>query len=59
MEKHALNIPDLLYTFTEHIAYQIGTIVKGVKGSMLITGGGAYNTFFNRKNKTALHFNKM
>ncbi|MFY8096650.1 MAG: anhydro-N-acetylmuramic acid kinase [Flavobacterium sp.] len=45
MEKHALNIPDLLYTFTEHIAYQIGTIVKGVKGSMLITGGGAYNTF--------------
>ena len=37
---------DILSTVTEHIAYQIGRTVEGKPiGKMLITGGGANNTF--------------
>lgn len=37
---------DKLRTFTEHITYQIAnTILYKGEGSLLITGGGAYNTF--------------
>lgn len=37
---------DALATFTEHIAYQISKVVKNSKEkSLLITGGGAYNSF--------------
>ncbi len=37
---------DLLCTFTEHIAQQIGMALSGLpKGKLLITGGGAWNAF--------------
>jgi len=37
---------DILSTVTEHIAYQIGQSLNGKpQGKMLITGGGAKNTY--------------
>ena len=39
-------IPDLLRTYTEHIAMQVAAAAHGADGnSMLSTGGGAYNAF--------------
>ncbi len=53
IEKYSLNIPDILRTYTEHIAIQIANKTKDDK--MLITGGGAYhNLLINRiKNHTS------
>ena len=44
IEKYQLEIKNVLRTFVEHIAVQL---VKEIKdnSSVLITGGGAYNTF--------------
>ncbi len=39
---------DLLRTFTEHIAQQIALKLKP-KGSVLITGGGTYNTYLLKR----------
>lgn len=39
------SIEDLLATTVEHIAYQIGEVLKGWNGKMLITGGGAWNNY--------------
>jgi anhydro-N-acetylmuramic acid kinase len=40
------SIPDMLHTFVIHIAMQAGKATEEKKtGSMLITGGGAYNDF--------------
>jgi anhydro-N-acetylmuramic acid kinase len=38
---------DVLHTFTVHVAKQVANVIKlkGGQGSLLITGGGAYNTF--------------
>ena len=41
--KENSNIPDLLHTFTEHIAFQIGKNIH--EGSCLMTGGGAFNSY--------------
>ncbi len=41
--KQHSNIPDLLNTFTEHAAFQIGKNLQA--GSCLITGGGAFNSY--------------
>ncbi len=43
-----VDIKDKLRTIVEHQAIQISRVFKTVKnnGSILITGGGAYNTFF-------------
>lgn len=38
-----LIIPDILSTFSEHIAIQIKNILLNKSGKMLVTGGGAYN----------------
>lgn len=40
------NMEDILHTFTEHIVYQINNIIQfhQIK-SLLVTGGGAYNTY--------------
>lgn len=48
----SVNTLDALATFTEHIAHQISTIIHeyGIK-DILITGGGAYNTFLIEKIK--------
>lgn len=49
----SVNPADLLYTVTDHIAYQIGANLKefGVR-SVLITGGGAKNDFLIEKLRT-------
>ncbi|MBQ4420986.1 MAG: anhydro-N-acetylmuramic acid kinase [Bacteroidales bacterium] len=41
-----LRVEDLLATYTEHIAVQMA---KHIKGSTLVTGGGAYNDFLIEK----------
>jgi len=45
IEKHNLEVEDVLRTFTEHIAFQIAKALSLKKGKLLITGGGAYNDF--------------
>lgn len=40
---YKVNIKDVLRTFVEHCAIQIGRNTK--KGKLLVTGGGAFNTF--------------
>lgn len=46
LDQYELSDSDLLRTLCEHIAFQIGKVLKNKsKGKMLITGGGAYNAF--------------
>ena len=47
ISKYTANSQDILHTFTVHVAKQIANVIKqkNVNGSLLITGGGAYNTF--------------
>lgn len=41
-----LDIPNILHTFCKHVAHQIGKVVTGDSSKkVLITGGGAYNSF--------------
>lgn len=45
-----IEIEDLLKTYVEHITMQIGSeINKKKKASVLITGGGAYNTYLIKR----------
>ena len=43
------SIPDLLHTFTEHAAFQIGKNLQ--EGSCLVTGGGAFNNHLIKRLK--------
>jgi len=45
IESYPISIEDKLRTYTEHIAMQIALVLPKKNGSMLTTGGGAYNTF--------------
>lgn len=45
LDQSSTSIENKLCTFSHHIAYQIGQIDRHTKGSMLVTGGGAYNQF--------------
>jgi anhydro-N-acetylmuramic acid kinase len=45
IERYPISIEDKLHTYTEHIAIQIALALPKKKGSMLTTGGGAYNDF--------------
>lgn len=46
IEKFNLNIKDILRTFVEHVAIQISKkIDSNSEKNMLVTGGGAFNTF--------------
>lgn len=45
IENFEMNIEDKLRTFTEHAAIQIAFALPNKKGSLFITGGGAYNGF--------------
>jgi anhydro-N-acetylmuramic acid kinase len=46
IDKYNLSIKDILRTFVEHVAIQISKkINSNSKKTMLITGGGAFNTF--------------
>lgn len=40
-----IEIQDILATYVEHIAILIENVLKNKTGKMLITGGGAFNTF--------------
>ncbi|NCB09352.1 MAG: hypothetical protein EOM73_14455 [Bacteroidia bacterium] len=44
IDRHKIPEPDILRTLYEHIARQIGNSTSG-NGKMLVTGGGALNTF--------------
>ena len=54
IERHNISIEDKLRTFIEHIANQVSLALKGKKGKMLLTGGGAYNDFLTGKLKENL-----
>ncbi|RTZ02791.1 anhydro-N-acetylmuramic acid kinase [Flavobacterium sp. RSP49] len=45
IESYSIPIEDKLNTFTEHVAVQISVALPNKKGSLFITGGGAYNDF--------------
>ncbi|MFN3754548.1 anhydro-N-acetylmuramic acid kinase [Flavobacterium sp.] len=45
MESYDLSIEDKMHTFIKHIAKQTAFALPDRSGNMLITGGGAYNTF--------------
>ncbi|ESU20938.1 anmK protein [Flavobacterium cauense R2A-7] len=45
MENYPISIEDKLRTFTEHVAFQIANALPKKNGSLLVTGGGAYNDF--------------
>lgn len=46
IEQYEISDEDLLRTFCEHIAFQVGKSLKTKpKGKILVTGGGAYNQF--------------
>jgi anhydro-N-acetylmuramic acid kinase len=45
IENYSISIEDKLNTFTEHVALQIALALPNKKGTLLITGGGAYNDF--------------
>lgn len=52
IDTYQLEIKDVLRTVVEHIAIQINTILKqNAKASVLVTGGGVYNTFLMNRLK--------
>ena len=40
-----LSVKDVLRTFVEHVAIQIGSVLTKDESSVLVTGGGVYNVF--------------
>lgn len=45
MESYTIPIEDKLHTFVKHIAKQTAFVLPNRRGKMLVTGGGAYNSF--------------
>ena len=45
IEAYKLSVQDILRTVVEHIAFQITSVLSEGNGTVLITGGGAYNDF--------------
>ena len=45
LEEFSISIEDKMHTFTKHIAFQISEVLLNKEGSLLVTGGGAYNDF--------------
>lgn len=45
VNKYELNTEDKIRTIYEHVSIQIGRTVKGKSKKILLSGGGAYNTF--------------
>lgn len=54
MERFDITAEDKLRTFTEHIAMQTALALPDKKGSLFITGGGAYNDFLIERIATYL-----
>ena len=46
-----IKIQDILATYVEHIAILIENVLKNKIGKMLVTGGGAFNTFLIKRIK--------
>ncbi|MFZ4753738.1 MAG: anhydro-N-acetylmuramic acid kinase [Chitinophagaceae bacterium] len=63
LSESGLNIPDQLRTYTEHIAFQIARAIRDNQlltnegGRMMITGGGAWNTYLIER--IAVHLNDL
>ncbi len=58
LQRYNISPKDVLRTFTEHIAFQITQNVRG-NSNVLVTGGGAYNSFLIRnlqKNKPTVNW---
>lgn len=57
LEKYRISEKDVLCTFCEHIAIQMAKVLNNKPcGKLLLTGGGAYNTFLiNRIKKHVIH----
>jgi anhydro-N-acetylmuramic acid kinase len=53
----SLSIPDALATYTEHIAIQLAAALPegSANGKMLVTGGGAHNTWLVQRIQHHLH----
>jgi anhydro-N-acetylmuramic acid kinase len=52
IERYGLSVEDALRTYTEHIAIQVAASadqLNATKGKMLVTGGGAFNTFLIKR----------
>jgi len=45
IESYPISVQDKMRTFTEHIAHQIALALPEKTGSLLVTGGGAYNVY--------------
>ena len=54
LESYSISTEDKMRTFTEHIAFQIGKILKSKSGKLLVSGGGVYNDFLIGRMKTHL-----
>ena len=54
LESYAIATEDKMRTFTEHIAFQIGQILKTKSGKLLVSGGGVYNDFLIDRMKAHL-----
>ena len=54
LENYPISVEDKMGTFTEHIAFQIGEILKTKTGKLLISGGGVYNEFLIERIKKYL-----
>jgi len=48
IDSYQIDIKDILRTFTEHVAFQISSIIKK-DSSILVTGGGAFNDFLMQR----------
>ncbi|KAF9658605.1 anhydro-N-acetylmuramic acid kinase [Tenacibaculum sp. ZH5_bin.1] len=48
IDKEEADISTILRTFVEHVAMQIGNVVKN-DATILVTGGGAFNTFLMKR----------
>jgi anhydro-N-acetylmuramic acid kinase len=56
LESSGLKVEDQISTFTEHVAVQLASVFKP-ESSILVTGGGAYNTFLLERIKNCKNFN--
>jgi len=54
LESYSISTEDKMRTFTEHIAFQIGEILKSKQGKLLVSGGGVYNDFLIDRMKAHL-----
>ena len=50
----AYKVEDLLHTWVIHISHQIAETLKGIEGTVLFTGGGAFNDFLMSEIKSKI-----